>query len=147
FTQTLPSPAMWAPVSLRRKEDGSIQKFPHLVWDRAKPGLIAVNQAGERFVNESASYHEFVVGMYRSHEKVPSIPSFLICDADFMEQCGMGLALPGGRSREHLIRDGYLYRADSLEQLAEQCDIDIEGLRVSVKQMNHAADIGVDEAF
>src|SRR5699024_4756054 len=57
FTQTLPSPAMWAPVSLRRKEDGSIQKFPHLVWDRAKPGLIAVNQAGERFVNESASYH------------------------------------------------------------------------------------------
>src|SRR5699024_9180099 len=69
------------------------------------------------------------------------------CDADFMEQWGMGLALPGGRSREHLIRDGYLYRADSLEQLAEQCDIDIEGLRVSVKQMNHAADIGVDEAF
>ncbi|MGN5477838.1 FAD-binding protein [Cupriavidus basilensis] len=37
--------------------------FPHLYLDRAKPGLIAVNKAGKRFVNEGASYHHFVEGM------------------------------------------------------------------------------------
>ncbi|KAG1385603.1 hypothetical protein G6F59_017310 [Rhizopus arrhizus] len=43
------SPAVWAPVS--RLETGAGQRlhYPHLVWDRAKPGLIAVNGAGERF--------------------------------------------------------------------------------------------------
>ena len=40
--------------------------FPHLVLDRAKPGLIAVNSAGRRFVNEAASYHDFVLAMFES---------------------------------------------------------------------------------
>ena len=31
---------------------------------------------------------------------------------------GLGLALPGGRPREHLLRDGYLHRANSLVELA-----------------------------
>ncbi len=44
------SPAFWAPVSLWRKADGTVVRYPHLVWDRAKPGLIAVNRRGERFV-------------------------------------------------------------------------------------------------
>src|SRR5690606_41590097 len=42
------SPAFWAPVSLWRKADGTVVRYPHLVWDRAKPGLIAVNRRGER---------------------------------------------------------------------------------------------------
>ncbi|ENQ3159641.1 FAD-dependent oxidoreductase [Pseudomonas aeruginosa] len=39
---------------------GERERFPHLVTDRAKPGVIAVNLAGQRFVNESDSYHPFV---------------------------------------------------------------------------------------
>ena len=42
--------------------------YPHLAMDRAKPGLIAVNAAGHRFVNEAVSYHDFVEAMYRAHE-------------------------------------------------------------------------------
>ncbi|MFZ2295602.1 MAG: FAD-dependent oxidoreductase, partial [Polaromonas sp.] len=60
------SPAFWAPVSILKRRDGSEVRYPHLVWDRAKPGLMAVNAAGQRFVNESTSYHEFVLAMYRS---------------------------------------------------------------------------------
>ena len=36
--------------------------FPHIVTDRAKPGIIAVNDRAERFVNEANSYHRFVQG-------------------------------------------------------------------------------------
>ena len=54
--------AFWAPVSLRKRADGSTAAFPHFVMDRAKPGMLTVNQAGERFVNESTSYHLFASG-------------------------------------------------------------------------------------
>ncbi len=141
------SPAFWAPVSILSRPDGSQVRYPHLVWDRAKPGLMAVNSAGHRFVNESTSYHEFVLGMYRSHKDVSTLPAFLICDTPFIERWGLGLALPGGRRREHLVRAGYLYRADSLDALASQLGIDAIGLRDSVARFNRFADIGVDEDF
>lgn len=141
------SPAFWAPVSLLQRPDGSQLRYPHLVWDRAKPGLMAVNAAGRRFVNESTSYHEFVLGMYRSNASVPSIPAFLVCDHDFIERWGLGLALPGGRPREHLVRAGYLVRANSLRQLAAALGIDADGLEASAAQFNRAAEAGVDEAF
>ena len=100
-------PAFWAPVSILQRPDGTQVRYPHLVWDRAKPGLMAVNSAGRRFVNESTSYHEFVLAMYRSNQTVPTVPAYLVCDSDFMERWGMGLALPGGRPREHLVKAGY----------------------------------------
>lgn len=141
------SPAFWAPVSILQRPDGSQLRYPHLVWDRAKPGLMAVNSAGQRFVNESTSYHEFVLGMYRSHKTVPTFPAFLVCDAPFMERWGMGLALPGGRPREHLVQAGYLYRADTLDGLAAQLGIDAAGLKASAERFNHFAETGHDEDF
>jgi succinate dehydrogenase/fumarate reductase flavoprotein subunit len=140
-------PAFWAPVSIRQCADGTQVRYPHLVWDRAKPGLMAVNSAGRRFVNESTSYHEFVLGMYRSHETVPTMPAYLVCDSDFMERWGLGLALPGGRPREHLLRDGYLHRANSLVELAAALQIDAAGLRASADEFNRAGETGVDPAF
>ncbi|OUL99658.1 FAD-binding protein [Variovorax sp. JS1663] len=141
------APAFWAPVSILERPDGTQLRYPHLVWDRAKPGLMAVNAAGQRFVNESTSYHEFVLGMYRSHQQVPTLPAFLVCDSDFMERWGLGLALPGGRPREHLVRAGYLFRADSLDALAASLGIDAGGLKASAQRFNHFAETGVDSEF
>ena len=141
------SPAFWTPISILKRPDGSELRYPHLVWDRAKPGLMAVNASGRRFVNESTSYHEFVRGMYRSHLDAPTLPAFLICDNDFIERWGLGLALPGGRPRDHLVRAGYLYRAGTLEALAAQMGIDSAGLNASADQFNRAAELGRDEAF
>jgi len=141
------SPAFWAPVSILYRPDGSETRYPHLVWDRAKPGLMAVNSAGERFVNESTSYHEFVNAMYRSHRSTPTFPAYLICDAPFMERWGLGLALPGGRPREHLVRAGYLYRADSLQALAKQLDLPGEALQRSAERFNRWASLGRDDDF
>src|SRR5690606_25324046 len=53
------SSAGWAPVSVRRRPDGSTAVFPHFVLDRAKPGTLVVDARGERFVDESTSYHLF----------------------------------------------------------------------------------------
>lgn len=141
------SPAFWAPVSILERPDGSRVRYPHLVWDRAKPGLMAVNAAGQRFVNESTSYHEFVLGMYRSHQTVPTLPAFLVCDSDFVARWGLGLALPGGRPREHLVRAGYLYRAATLNELAAKLGIDAKGLAESAARFNRHAQTGQDPDF
>ena len=56
---------LWTPASVTPRADGSKGLYPHLLLDRAKPGLIAVNARGERFVNEAVSYHDFVEGDVR----------------------------------------------------------------------------------
>ncbi|MGD9941916.1 MAG: FAD-dependent oxidoreductase [Burkholderiaceae bacterium] len=140
-------PAFWAPVSILRRRDGSDLRYPHLVWDRAKPGLMAVDGRGRRFVNEATSYHDFVGAMYRSHAAGAAIPSFLICDTDFIKRWGMGLALPGGRPRGHLERAGYLYKAASIAALAQLLGLEPAALQESVERFNAGAAAGEDKEF
>lgn len=140
------APASWAPVSLWKKPDGTMTRYPHLVWERAKPGLIAVNHNGERFVNESTSYHEFVKAMYASGEK-PAIPAWLVCDRQFIDTWGLGLALPGGRPRQHLIRDRYLIEAPTLAALAGKIGVDAQRLQATVARYNQFAAKAEDPDF
>src|SRR5262249_53755549 len=118
------SPAFWTPVSETGWLAGGRGAFPHLVLDRAKPGLVAVNAAGRRFVDEAASYHEFVIGMYRSHTTVPTIPAWLVCDGAFVDKYGLGRVPPSRGSRRGFIASGYLVEAASLEALARKIGVD-----------------------
>lgn len=136
-----------APVSILNRPDGSIVRYPHLVWERAKPGLIAVNSAGRRFVNESTSYHEFGLAMYESHKSIPTIPAFLICDAPFLKRWGLGLALPGGRPFRHLLKAGYLTEAKTLDGLGRRIGVDAVALQETVADFNRGARAGRDDAF
>jgi succinate dehydrogenase/fumarate reductase flavoprotein subunit len=141
------SGAFWAPVSITRRKDGSTGLFPHLSLDRAKPGLIAVNGAGRRFVNEAASYHDFVEAMFRSHEASPSIPAHLVCEAEFVRKYGFGAIHPGTRDLSRLAASGYIACASSLEELARKIGVDAEGLQDSVRRHNAFAEAGVDLDF
>jgi len=140
-------PAFWTPVSETGWLAGGRGAYPHLALDRAKPGLIAVNAAGRRFVDEAASYHEFVVGMHRSHETLPTIPAWLISDRAFIEAYGLGRVPPGRRSWRRLIASGYLVEADSLDALAARIKVDSAGLRDSVARNNRYAESGTDDEF
>ncbi len=141
------SPAFWAPVSLRKRADGSDAVFPHFVLDRAKPGMLSVNQAGERFVNESTSYHLFGLAMQKAHQASPSIPAYLIADAAALRRYGMGMVRPGGKGLAPFLADGYLTEGRTLDELAAKLNIDAEGLKRSVAQINQYAATGVDPDF
>jgi succinate dehydrogenase/fumarate reductase flavoprotein subunit len=141
------SPALWMPSSVMPQPDGHLSVYPHIMLDRAKPGLIAVNSAGVRFVNEANSYHDFVEGMLRSHQTTSSIPSFLICDRSFIRDYGIGLIHPGTRDLTRFIKAGYLFWGDSIANLAQATGVDGGALAATIERHNRFAETGVDEEF
>ena len=138
--------AFWAPVSVMQDKGREI-RFPHLIMDRQKPGLVAVNQAGERFVNEARSYHEFVEAMHHSHETTPTIPAYLICDHRFLRKYGLGLVRPALRPLGRFLRSGYLVRAATIPELASRLGMDAGRLTKTIARMNEYALTGVDAEF
>src|SRR4029077_21042143 len=138
------NPAFYFPSSLHRDA-----VYPHILLDRAKPGLIAVNKDGRRFVNESDSYHDFAEAMLRTNTAAQSVPAWLICDRSFIRDYGIGLVHPGASRREieRYVADGYLRRAGTLMELAQRIGIDGKNLVRTVHEHNRYAETGVDEAF
>ena len=137
--------AFWAPVSLRKRADGSTAVFPHFVMDRAKPGMLTVNQKGERFVNESTSYHLFGIAM----QATGSVPAYLVCDATALHKYGIGMVRPGASPKDlaPFLADGYLTQGATLYELAQKLGIDAAGLKASVQEINRCAETGVDPRF
>ena len=145
------SHAFWAPVSLRHRADGTTAVFPHFVMDRAKPGMITVNARGERFLNESTSYHLFGLAMQAAHQTTPSIPAYLVCDANALRKYGIGMVRPnqqpGGKGLAPFLADGYLTEGATLAELAGKLGMDAQALQTSVDQINRYAETGVDPDF
>lgn len=142
------SAAFWAPVSTRRRRDGTTAVFPHFVLDRAKPGTVVVNSQGRRFVNESTSYHLFGECMLESIDGArPNATAFLLADHRALMTYGLGMVRPGGRGLGPFVADGYLLRDASLDGLARQLEIDPATLAATVERMNRFAQSGTDEEF
>jgi succinate dehydrogenase/fumarate reductase flavoprotein subunit len=137
--------AFWAPISVHRRRDGRSTKYPHFFLDRGKPGILAVDRDGKRFVNEATSYDSFVRAMLAAGPA--AAPCFLIADGKAARAYGLGLMLPGFGRRRRLLADGYLRRADSVEALAGQLGIDPGRLRASVDRFNRQAAEGADADF
>ncbi|MCI5076494.1 FAD-dependent oxidoreductase [Oricola sp.] len=135
--------AFLAPVSLRKRKDGTMAVFPHFVFDRSKPGIISVGADGKRFTNEARSYHEFVIAMYRTG----TIPAFLVTDAAGLRKYGLGMVRPGGRGWAPFLADGYLTEGKTLADLAQRLGVDAGNLQETVRRMGNFARAGVDEDF
>src|SRR5690606_5054470 len=133
----------WQPVSRVPVAGGGYRLFPHLYLDRTKPGIIAVDAAGQRFVNEADSYHHFVEAMLHHDESHHgAIPCHLICNARFVRKYGLGVIPPGTRNLAPYVRSGYIAVDVTLEGLAAQRGIDGKGLSATVARHNQDARMG-----
>ncbi|PPQ14387.1 succinate dehydrogenase [Bradyrhizobium sp. AC87j1] len=141
------SPAYWVPASLFRRADGSRGVFPHTVTDRAKPGVIAVNAAGRRFVNEALSHHEFAIAMLRHGDGEPDRPFYLICDRRFLWTYGFGRIKPFTRSYRRYVASGELVEAPDIAQLAARICVKPPVLAATIASYNEGAREGRDGEF
>ena len=139
--------AYWVPVSTRREPSGPAVAFPHLVSDRAKPGIIAVNRVGERFVNEADSYHDFVRAMHAQAIADPAQRFFLICDGRAIRRFGLGHVRPWPFPRRQFVRDGYLLTGATVVKLAIKLDLPPDRLARTIAHHNDAAQAGRDALF
>ncbi|MFI6953579.1 FAD-binding protein [Nocardia sp. NPDC050408] len=115
--------------------------------ERCKPGSLIVDAKGLRYFNEACSYQEAGQQMYARHrENGAAIPSWLIIDSRHRSRYVFGMA-PAGWTPKELITGGVLKRADTLEDLARQCDIPADTLRETIDRFNLFAENGVDEDF
>ena len=137
--------AFWVPASTFKRKDGSTGVFPHTVTDRAKPGLIAVDADGKRFVNEAISYHEFVRAQLANADR--AIPAWLICDRKFLWKYGLGKVRPFSLSTRANVASGYLKWANTIKALAEATVIPAESLQATIKSYNEYAERGEDPDF
>lgn len=139
------SPAYWVPGSRFVRPDGGVAVFPHTVTDRAKPGFLALDRNGRRFVNEAVSYHEFVGAMLRgSNEEAWCV---LIGDSRALWKYGLGRVKPFTFSLRRDLASGYLRRGRTIGEVAEQLGLPPDAAAASVAEFNRAAVSGSDPLF
>ncbi len=138
--------AAWMPVSKVPYADGTFGVFPHLL-DRYKPGVIGVLRNGQRFTNESNSYHDVGVAMIKACKGQPETAMWLVCDKTTLGKYGLGYVKPSPMPIGKFIRNGYLFEGRTLADLARVTGIDAAGLEATVRQYNAGAVKGVDEQF
>jgi succinate dehydrogenase/fumarate reductase flavoprotein subunit len=139
--------AFWAPCSIRSRSDGTQAVFPHFVMDRGKPGMLSVDHSGQRFVNESTSYHLFGLAMQARQREVGAIPTWLIGDAAALRRYGMGMIRPGGKGLAPFLADGYLRQGRDLAELAQAIGVPAPALQQTVQRFNAMAEQGMDSDF
>lgn len=134
--------AWWGPATI--DADGS-RSF--LVYERSMPHSFIVDQTGERYFNESESYTDAGHAILeRQKENGKAIHSWLIMDSKNRNRYIFGDMLPRRTSKE-AIESGFFIKADSLEELAEKCEIDYDGLKATTSRFNEFVDKGEDEDF
>jgi hypothetical protein len=138
--------AAWVPVSLVPQPDGSTLPFPHF-YERGKPGYIAVDPAGRRFTNESASYHDFVPAMVEACRGTSETMSWLLCDHRAIRRYGMGAIGPAPLPLSPHLRTGYLLSAPTWAGLAAKIGVGAATLQATIDRFNGNAARGEDPDF
>lgn len=114
--------------------------------DLSKPHSMMVDAEGRRYVNEAMAYMELGQTMFAHHQKTPSVPSWAIFDSRHRNRYTWALSAPGEPPAEWL-QSGYMKRANSLVELAQQCGIDPRALTGTADKFNWFARSGVDTDF
>lgn len=115
--------------------------------DLAKPHSIIVDQSGERYMAEAASYMDLCNGMVARDKIAPAVPSWLVMDSRYLRNYMLAGSMPGLNKPEPWFESGFLRKSGTLEELASACGMDVEKLKASVDRFNGFAKAGEDKDF
>lgn len=123
-----------------------------LVVEKSLPGNVFINRNGDRFTNEAAPYIDVVVAMYEDQKKTGNtVPGWMVFDANYRHNyiagpVGPGKAMPDN-TLPRKLREKFLVKAGSLEELAKKIDVPADRLKATVDRVNGFARTGKDEDF
>ena len=123
-----------------------------LVVEKSLPHSCFVNQHGHRFTNEAAPYIDVVHGMYADQQRTnATIPAWMVFDATCRERYPVGPVAPGYAMKDNRlprrIREEFLFKANTIEELAAKMEVEPATLRATVDRFNGFAREGHDPDF
>ena len=117
--------------------------------ERALPGCIMVNQSGERYLNEAASYHVTGQAMARREaQHHDAAPSWMVFDYRYRHLFPMGPVYPliPDWAQNGMVKT-VLKKARTIEALAAEMGVDPAALSATVARFNQHAASGEDPDF
>ena len=111
---------------------------------RALPGSMIVNARGQRYMNEAANYMSAGRAMF--DHGAANENHWLVMDDRFLRRY-IFAELSQKSVRKGMMEQGFLFRADTVEELARQCGMAPETLRHQVERFNTFAERGKDLDF
>ena len=117
--------------------------------ERALPGCLMVNQQGERYLNEAASYH--IVGQKmarRQAEHGDASPSWFVFDHTYRHKYPVGPLLPlvPDWAQNGMVKT-VLKKGRTIAELAADMGVDAPALEATIARFNSHAESGVDPDF
>ncbi|MEH6516166.1 MAG: FAD-dependent oxidoreductase [Halioglobus sp.] len=123
------------------------------IMEKSFPGSCVVNTKGRRFANESQNYMAFQKRLFEAHsDDNPCAPAYHIFDARFRRNYMVGPLMTAAMRPDWTVPKkwfdaGFIGKADTIAELAQQMGIDPQGLQETIARMNGFAHSGVDEDF
>jgi 3-oxosteroid 1-dehydrogenase len=120
---------------------------PNIQNVTAAPHVILVDQSGVRYMNEAGSYMAYCKGMLQRNKVVPAVPGWAIFDSQFLRNYMFAGTMPGTNKPRRWFDEGYLRKADTVEDLARLIKIETATLRATVERFNGFVAKNRDEDF
>jgi 3-oxosteroid 1-dehydrogenase len=143
----------WIPtMHIPMKNMSNFEDIVQAAFDVGRPHSVCVNRNGVRFVNEACSYDEFGAAMVADQLKTgANTPCWLVFDATFRQKFTAGGLMPTILMPDRSIPpdwwDHYVFRAGTLDELAQKIHVPADALKKTVATMNNYASVGTDAEF
>lgn len=128
------------------------EEIHQAAFDVGRPHSVCVNRNGVRFVDEAIGYDLFGAAMVEDHQKTgANVPCWHVFDALYRDKFTCGGFMPTAIMPDWRIPkdwwDHYIFKADTIEELARKIGVPAEALSQTVKNMNAYAKTGVDPEY
>lgn len=117
------------------------------LFERGLPHGIIVDSKGQRYTNEAQSYNAIGLSILKHDLEVPAIPSALIIDSNHRNRYMLTTRYLPGFTPQSAFDSGFLYKADTLADLAKQVGVEPSALERTVERFNGFVEKGKDEDF
>jgi 3-oxosteroid 1-dehydrogenase len=143
----------WIPtMHMPMPTTSNFEEIHQAAFDVGRPHSVCVNRNGVRFVDEACGYDDFGKGMVDDQLKTnANCPCWLVFDATFRAKFSAGGFMPTAVMSDGSIPpdywDHYIFRANSIEELAQKIQVPVAPLQKTVAEMNEYARAGSDPQF